>query len=145
MVQLLDGLLARAVACPKSGLPALSSWRFAAACLRGTLGQRCTPPPALCLLGCAAGLPASSSAAPLDAAGAVALTGTGGLTVSRPPQGPQQIAQAAAEGGRGGGQGGGATPEGRALLEALLGEGLGDHVLLLRLYQACPSAPHPKC
>jgi hypothetical protein len=34
-----------------------------------------------------------------------------------------------------GGSSGGIPPEGRALLQRLMAEGLGDHVLLLRLFQ----------
>ena len=38
--------------------------------------------------------------------------------------------------GRGGGGGPGISPQGRELLGELMQEGLGDHILLLRLYEA---------
>lgn len=137
MVEQLDALVARAVVRPGSGLPALGFWISVAACLKGILGQCCCPPPVLCLPGCACRASGISH-------GLAACCWSAGSDRHRAPdwarahrRGPHQIAQpAAAEGGRGGGQGGGATAEGRALLETLLGESLGDHVLLLRLFQA---------
>lgn len=50
----------------------------------------------------------------------------------RPPTAPN----AGQQGGRGGGGGPSISEQGRELLKELQQEGLGDHILLLRLYEA---------
>ncbi len=58
-------------------------------------------------------------------------------------RGPEQIVRGDQAGGRQNKQGrpmsGGATDRGRKVLTGLMSEGLGDQVLLLRIYQACPA------
>lgn len=57
-------------------------------------------------------------------------------------RGPEQIVRGDQAGGRQGKKGrpmlGGATDRGRSVLAALMAEGLGDQVLLLRIFQVTP-------
>ena len=69
-------------------------------------------------------------------------------TAGRCCRGPEQIVRGDQGGGRQGSKGrpmSGATDRGRSVLAGLMAEGLGDQVLLLRIFQACLHLSSPTC